>query len=308
MQTLKLIDQFPPLSKTQLNLRNVLQHDVETLADDIGERNLYQYKSLCDTVDFLETSFERAGYKTGRQEYKIGNKTCSNLEVEIPGAQRPEEIVVIGGHYDTVIDCPGANDNGTGVAATLALARAFANKNPVRTLRFVAFVNEEPPYFQTPEMGSYVYAKRCRERGENIVAMLSLETIGCYTDAPKSQQYPFPLAAFFPPVGNFIAFVANRKSRRLLQTVTKSFKKHTDFPFVDAALPGAIAGVGWSDQWAFWEHGYPAMMATDTAPFRYPYYHTPEDTPDKIHFEHFTRLAWGLEGVVDELSMGNYRS
>ncbi|MFQ5633352.1 MAG: M28 family peptidase, partial [bacterium] len=208
---------------------------------------------------------------------------------------------VIGGHYDTVIDCPGANDNGTGVAATLALARAFANKKTARTLRFVAFVNEEPPYFQTPEMGSYVYAQKCRERNENVVAMLSLETIGYYTDAPQSQQYPLPLAAFFPPVGNFIAFVSNRRSRKLLKEVAKSFRKHTEFPFVDGAFPSMITGVGWSDQWAFWQHGYPGMMVTDTAPFRYLYYHTPDDTPDKIHFEHFTRLVTGLEGMLEDL-------
>jgi Zn-dependent M28 family amino/carboxypeptidase len=302
---MKKMTDFPPLTKPELQLNGALKRDVKILAEDIGERNLYQYKSLCDTADFLETSFEKAGYQAGRQEYKISSKTCSNLAVEIPGSQQPDEIVVIGGHYDTVMDSPGANDNGTGVAATLALARSFAGRKPKRTLRFVAFVNEEPPFFQTSQMGSYQYARRCREQNENIVAMLSLETIGYYTDEPKSQRYPFPLGAFFPSTGNFIAFVANRASKQLLKKVAKSFNKKTDFPFVDGAFPSAIPGVGWSDQWAFWEHGYPALMATDTAPFRYPYYHTAEDTPDKIRFEHFTRLVVGLEGVVEALSGAN---
>lgn len=304
---MKKITDFPPLTEIELQLHQALEQDIKILADDIGERNLYQYKSLCDSADFLEASFNKAGYQVVRQEYKISNKTCSNLAVEIPGSQRPGEIIVIGAHYDTVIDSPGANDNGTGVAAMLALARSFAGKKPVRTLRFVAFVNEEPPFFQSSQMGSYQYARRCRKQNEDIVAMLSLETIGYYTDAPKSQQYPFPLGAFFPPTGNFIAFVANRASKPLLKKVSKSFKNKTDFLFVDGTFPSAIPGVGWSDQWAFWEHGYPALMVTDTAPFRYPFYHTAEDTPDKIHFEHFTRLVVGLEGVVEALCEEGFR-
>ena len=211
------------------------------------------------------------------------------------------QIVVVGGHYDSVAGCPGANDNGTGVAATLALAQAFASRKLSRTLRFVAFVNEEPPYFQTEQMGSLVYARACRARGEKIVAMLSLETIGYYRDEPGSQQYPFPIGFLYPKTGNFIAFVGNTASRRLVKKVTASFRRQVQFPAESGAFPSALPGIGWSDHWAFWQMGYPALMVTDTAPFRYPYYHTPHDTPDKVDYEPFTRTTAGLALVVEEL-------
>ncbi|MCI0362486.1 MAG: M28 family peptidase, partial [Phycisphaerales bacterium] len=196
-----------------------------------------------------------------------------------------------------------ANDNGSGVAATLALARAFAESKPDRTLRFVLFANEEPPYFQTENMGSLVYAKRCRERGENTVAMLSLETIGYYSDAPGSQTYPIkPIGWVYPTTGNFIGFVGNYNSRKLVRQAIKSFRAHAQFPSEGGALPGWIPGVGWSDHWAFWQAGYPAIMLTDTAPFRYPHYHSIHDTPDKLDYDRMARVVDGLRPVVADLA------
>ena len=199
---------------------------------------------------------------------ELKGRECYNLEVEIIGSEKPDEIVVIGAHYDSLEGTTGANDNGSGVAALLAIARAFGDKQPVRTLRFVAFTNEEPPFFQSDDMGSLVYARRCSERNENIVAMLSLETIGYYTDEERSQDYPSGLMDFvFPTTGNFISFVGNIKSRKLLGDVAGSFRQYAKFPSVAAFLPEDIVGVGWSDQWSFWQYGYPAIMVTDTAPF-----------------------------------------
>ncbi len=294
-------DPLPPLTKEEQALCDALRRDVETLAGDIGERNVYRYPALCAAADFIEQSFEEAGYAVRRQGYDVAGRTCYNLDVEIPGTDRKDEIVVVGGHYDSVMGCPGANDNGTGVAATLALARVFAGRKPSRTLRFVAFVNEEPPYFMTDQMGSLVYAKACRTRGENVVAMLSLETIGYYRDEPGSQQYPLPIGAFYPKTGNFIAFVGNTASRRLIKDVTASFQRQVQFPAESGAFPSVVPGVGWSDHWSFWQAGYPALMVTDTAPFRYPYYHTPQDTPDKVDYEPFARMTAGLALVVEEL-------
>jgi len=217
--------------------------------------------------------------------------------------ERADEIVIIGGHYDTVSFSPGANDNGTGAAATLELARLFAGKKPTRTLRFVEFVNEEPPFFWTDNMGSLVYAKRCKQRSEKVVAMLSLETMGYYSDKIGSQQYPLPfLGSIYPLQGNFIGFIANAASGSLVKDVVASFRRHTQFPSEGAALPGDISGVGWSDQWSFWQQGYPALMVTDTAPFRYPYYHTSEGTPDKVDFDRLARVVAGLERVIADLS------
>ncbi len=299
---------FPQLTEKQKLLRDKLRKDVAKLADEIGDRNVNtEYGNLCKAADFIEESFVEAGYKVSRQGYEVAlhgfkGRECYNLEVEITGSNKPDEIVVIGAHYDSLEGTTGANDNGSGVAALLTIARAFGDKQPVRTLRFVAFTNEEPPFFQSDDMGSIVYARRCSERNENIVAMLSLETIGYYTDEEGSQDYPTGLMDFvFPTTGNFISFVSNIKSRKLLGNVTGSFRQYAKFPSVAAFLPEDIVGVGWSDQWSFWQYGYPAIMVTDTAPFRYPYYHTREDTPDKINYDRFAYLVDMLGKVVARL-------
>ncbi len=292
---------LPPLTEEETALRNALRQDVETLAAEIGERNVFRYPRLAAAADFIKRSFEDAGYAVRREGFEASGQTCFNLEAAITGVDKPDEIVVVGGHYDSVFGCPGANDNATGVAATLALARALSGEKPSRTLRFVAFVNEEPPFFQTDEMGSMVYAKGCRDRNEKVVAMLSLETIGYYRDEAGSQQYPFPVGLFYPSTGNFIAFVGNTASKKLVREVVASFRRQAKFPSEGGALPNAVPGVGWSDHWAFWQMGYPALMVTDTAPFRYPYYHTPQDTPDKVDYEPFARLTAGLALVVGEL-------
>ena len=282
-------------------MRAELVADVQTLAGDIGERNMPRYPQLNAAADFIEGSFSRAGLQPRRDTYELQGRGCHNIEAEIRGV-RPQ-IVVIGAHYDSVFGSPGANDNGSGVAAMLALARRFAGKPAGRTLRFVAFVNEEPPYFQTGQMGSFVYASRCKARSEQISAMISLETIGYFSDAPRSQTYPsLGLGAFYPTTGNFIGFVGNVRSRTLLRRAISLFRQQGRLPSEGAALPSFIPGVGWSDQWAFWQHGYPGIMITDTAPFRYPHYHAATDTPDKLDYDRFALVVSGVEKMIEELT------
>lgn len=152
-------------------------------------------------------------------------------------------------------------------------------------------------------MGSLVYAGRCKRLGDPIVAMLSLETIGCFLQAPGSQQYPLPvLDMIYPDAGNFIAFVGDFASRALIRRALGSFRRHAQFPSEGAALPASVPGVGWSDHWAFWQHGYPAFMITDTAPFRYPHYHTVRDTPDQLDYDSMARVVSGVEKVISELA------
>jgi len=288
------------LSPDEVGLREELRANVQKLAGEIGERNMWHYVALDAAADFIEDSFSRAGLRTRRDSYETRGQPCHNIEAEIPG-NRPK-IIVIGAHYDSVFGSPGANDNGTGVAATLALARRFASARPKHILRFVAFVNEEPPYFLSGEMGSQVYARRCKERGDKIYAMISLETIGYFSDAPNSQTYPSPgLGMFYPKVGNFIGFVSNVHSRALLRRVITLFRENAKIPSEGASLPAFIPGVSWSDQWSFWQHGYPAIMVTDTAPFRYPYYHSSSDTPDKLDYDRFTLVVSGMEKVIQDL-------
>ncbi len=294
---------LPPLTDYESTLQDALRQDVEKLAGEIGERNVTtRYQSLAEAVDFLETSLAAAGYEVLRQGYEVEGKTCYNIEVEIVGADQADEIVVVGGHYDSVAGSAGANDNGTGTAAVLTLARAFAGEKPERTLRFVLFVNEESPYFQTPQMGSVVYAERCRDRNEKVVAMLNLETIGYYSDEEQSQDYPYPFGLFYPTKGNFIAFVGNTASRKLVHSVIASFRRHAKFPSEGVATFEGVPGIDWSDQWAFWQAGYPGVMVTDTAPFRYPYYHTAADTPSKIVYDRLARVVAGLKWVVADLA------
>jgi hypothetical protein len=297
-----------PLSPDEIALREELRANVQKLAGEIGERNMWHYAKLNAAADFIEDSFSRIGLRARRDTYEIGGQPCHNIEAEIPG--NGPDIIVIGAHYDSVFGSPGANDNGTGAAAVLALAKRFATREteqsppptPNKTLRFVAFVNEEPPYFLSGEMGSQVYARRCKERGDKISAMISLETIGYFSDAPNSQTYPSPgLGLFYPQVGNFIGFVSNVKSRALLRRVITLFRKHAKIPSEGASLPAFIPGVSWSDQWSFWQHGYPAIMVTDTALFRYPYYHSSNDTPDKLDYDRFALVVSGIEKTIDEL-------
>jgi hypothetical protein len=290
------------LDDTQAALQAELRREVRRLSADTGERNLRNYPALLEAADYLEGQFEEAGYRPQRQEYTVRGLACYNLEAQIDGSRRPEEIVLVAAHYDSAPGTPGANDNASGVAALLALARRLAGSHPQRSLRWVAFTNEEPPHFQTPDMGSWVYARRCRQRGEKLVCVLSLETIGYFDARPGSQQYPAPFGAFYPSQGNFIGVVGNVGSRQLVRDVVAAFRKHGQFPSEGGAIPGDVPGAGWSDHWSFWQEGYSAAMITDTAPFRYPYYHTPQDTEEKLNYAHMARIVTGLQGVIEEFA------
>jgi Zn-dependent M28 family amino/carboxypeptidase len=297
----KNVSKAAPLSAEEIKLRDELRADVEMLGGQIGERNLNRYPQLQAAAEFIENSFMGAGLQPRRDSYTLKNLLCHNIEAEIHGSS--PEIILIGAHYDSVFGAPGANDNGSGVAAMLALAHRFAGRSTSQTLRFVAFVNEEPPFFQTPQMGSFVYASRCKQRGDKIAAMISLETIGYFSDAPNSQSYPAPgLGMFYPTTGNFIAFVGNVRSRPLLRRALSIFRAQEKIPSEGAALPDFIPGVSWSDQWSFWKHDYPAIMITDTAPFRYRPYHEPTDTPDKLDYDRFALVVSGMEKVIRDLA------
>ncbi len=270
---------------------------VDALAGGIGERNVYCYRKLCEAAAFIEQSFRDAGYRPMRQEYQARGKSFANIEAELAGQDSPQDIVVIGAHYDSARGSPGANDNGSGVAALLALARSLVNKRSSRTLRFVAFTNEERPFLRTPRMGSRVYARRCRERAENIKGMLSLETIGYCSHEAGSQWLSF-FGALYPSRGDYIVFVANPSSKELLKNVTQSFGRQTHVSWQTATLPSFSPGAKSSDHWSFWKEGYPALMVTDTAPFRYPHYHKPSDTPDKLRYDFLNGVVEGLKASV----------
>ncbi|HRG99662.1 MAG TPA: M20/M25/M40 family metallo-hydrolase [Polyangiaceae bacterium] len=279
-----------------------LRRDVEALAGAIGARNLENRDTLPRAEQHVRARMRALGYAPERQSYDVGIRSVGNLEATHAGVSKPKEIVVVGAHYDSAYDAPGADDNASGVAALLALAEAFATRRTARTVRFVAFANEEPPRFWTEAMGSLVYAKACAARGDDVRAMLSLETLGYYRDEPGTQKYPPPMSLLYSDRANFVAFVGNTSSRSLTRESVGAFRGAARFPSEGAALPGFIQGVGWSDQWSFWQVGYPAVMVTDTAPFRNPHYHKRSDTPDTLDYPRLARVVRGLAAVVGRLA------
>jgi Zn-dependent M28 family amino/carboxypeptidase len=292
--------------------RRLMSH-VTHLALTIGPRHLDRPEALEAAAVYIEEQLRACGLDVEHESYQVRSaagelRTARNLIAELPGEESasdaPATIVLIGAHYDTVPDCPGANDNGTGVAALIEIARALTGggERPTNTLRFVAFVNEEPPYFNEGTMGSQHHARQARQRGDDIIAMLSLETIGCYSDVPGSQQYPFPFDRFYPDTGNFLTVVGNLGSRSLVTQVMRHFMAACDFPIEGAAAPASVPGVGWSDHRSFWQQGYRAIMLTDTAPFRYAEYHEPDDLPDRIHPRAFARAVDGIVAVARGLA------
>ncbi len=280
--------------------------DVAILAGEIGERNYQHPARLAAAADYVQTRLAGAHEHTRRLSYQTDGMTFHNIEAELPGARTPDEIVVVGAHYDSARGTPGANDNASGVAAVIALAHAFAARGmaPARTVRFVAFANEERPFFWFSGMGSLVYARQCKARREKIVAMLTPETLGYYTDEPRSQRYPWPFNWYYPSVGNFVGFVGMLSALRLVKQCVKLFRAHGSMPCEGAALPACVPRIIASDHSSFWRCGYPALMVTDTANFRYRYYHHPEDTPDKLVYARLARAVEGLDHVVWELAGG----
>lgn len=296
------------LDAAALNQRPVNRADLgaalEVLSTRIGERHLGKPEQLERTAVWLESSLGLAnlGYVVTRHPFEADGKAVRNVVAELPGRERRDEILVVGAHYDTVPGSPGANDNGTGVAALLSLARAYAGDAQGRTIRFAAFTNEEEPYFQTEAMGSLVYAKACRARQEKIVAMICLETIGYFSEAEGSQKIPPGLTGELPEKGNFLAFVGNEASRYLVDAAKSAFQSAADIPTFGGVFPEEVPGVGWSDHWSFWQAGFPAVMITDTALYRYPHYHLPTDTPDKIDLAKLEETVRGIKAIVDALA------
>jgi Zn-dependent M28 family amino/carboxypeptidase len=297
---------LPPLTQEQSQARERLRRDVNVLADDIGERNVWRKPAQLEAAaNFIGRNLAASGYVVRSQTYWVRGTQVRNLEVEVPGATRPEEIVIVGAHYDSELDCPAADDNASGVAATLELARRFASPGaprPDRTLRFVLWVNEEEPFFHTSLMGSRVYANRSHQRGEKIVAAISLEMLGYYTDRAFSQWLIPPFNFFYPHRGNFIGFIGNWPSRQLVADAVASFRAHAQFPSEGFAGSDLIPGVGFSDHWSFWQEGYPAFMVTDTAFFRYKNYHQKTDTPEKLDYARMARVVDGLQQVLIDLA------
>ncbi|THB65495.1 MAG: M28 family peptidase [Desulfovibrio sp.] len=293
---------LPALTAEEQATSARLKDHVYMLAQTIGERNHVKYEALVRAAQYVEDQFRDLGFSPAVQDYLIKGRSYSNISAELPGTTFPERLIVVGGHYDSAVGTPGADDNASAVAGVLETARLLKDRPLECTVRFAAFTNEEPPFFMTKNMGSYVYAKQCRRNNEHIEAMLSYEMLGYYRDEPGTQSLPLIVRPFYPSRGDFIAFVGNTGSRKLVRQLVASFRGHTAFPSQGAVLPSLVRGVSLSDHRSFWVNGYPAAMVTDTAFKRNRNYHTPGDTPDTLDYDRMARVVHGMARVVADLA------
>jgi hypothetical protein len=287
-----------------IEIKKAMESDIEYL-QKLGPRNSENdksYKQLRQCEEWIKQRWESQGYVVRKDSFSIKGKEYSNLEIEIKGRTLPSETIIISAQYDTLPDSPGANNNGSGIAILFQLSQLLRKHGPDRTLRLLNFVNEEDPFFGTEMMGSYQYAKRCCQQGEDIKVMLSLDALGIYRDEPGSQELPFPFSLFYPDRGNFLAFIGNLRSREYMIEVTRGFKKGSSFQIQAGVAPEWAKGAAWSDHSSFWKFGYPGIMVTDTGGFRSPSHTTKEDTMEKLNFEAMSRIVIGMYTSVVHLT------
>lgn len=280
-----------------------LKAHVVRLASGIGARDIFGNNRgrLELSKKYIVSELEKYGYKPEFQEYPEGGTKTANIIASKKGAVNPDEIILVGAHYDSC-DNPGADDNASGTAGALELARHFSGRKPAMTVRFVFFANEEPPFFAKDGMGSYVYAKSAAEKGEKIKAAVILEMIGFYADAKFSQKYPPLVGVFYPNRGNFVALVSNFASRVPALKAKRAFKKASGLPVEATILPAKVPGVDFSDHRSFWKFGWPAFMFTDTAFYRNSNYHKETDTPETLDYGRMAACADGIAAAVAELA------
>ena len=210
---------------------------------------------------------------------------------------------MIGAHYDTRWQTPGADDNASGIACLLEIARSLKDQRFSRTIRFISFANEEVPSYQRADMGSMYSAKRSFSRSELIVGMISLEMIGYYSDKPGSQQYPSLQQQFYPDKGNFIAFISNLVSRDFQLNAISNFREQALIPSEGLIAPEWVErSIRWSDHASYWYYDYPAIMVTDTANFWNPNYHRISDSPETLDYDRMARVVTGLTVVLERLA------
>jgi Zn-dependent M28 family amino/carboxypeptidase len=286
------------LDKTaNTQLVNALRQHVYKLSHEVGDRSMFKFAQLEAAANYITKQLTSYGYKVEFQEYNVENKTVKNIIATKVGAKFPDKIIIIGAHYDTCGN-PGADDNASGISAVLELAKLLANVQTDCTIKFIAFVNEEPPFFKTQTMGSLVYAAKAKLQKENIQAVLILEMIGYFSNKLNSQSYPILFGPFYPNRGNYLGVIGNFGSRKLVKKVVTIFQQQTQFPIEGITTFGFVPGVDFSDHWSFWQVGYPAVMITDTGFYRNPNYHRSTDTYETLDYHSIAEIIQGLRSVL----------
>ena len=292
---------LPALDAPSLQRQERVRRDVTALADTIQDRSLRLPEHLEQAAQYVEREFRAAGYDVTYIPYTVRGVQVRNLVAEKRGTTRADEIVMVGAHYDSVERSLGADDNASGVAAMVEIAREIAKQPTARTVRFVAFVNEEPPWFRTDKMGSRVVAKAFRARGDNIVEAIVFDAIGYYCTG-DCQRYPPLLDNFFPESGDFIAFVGRAQDWFRVRHAVGLFREAVAMPSEGLAAPRFVPGIDYSDHAEFWNVGYPGILVSDAPTYRNPNYHLSLDTVDTLDFDRLTRVTNGMVAVVRALA------
>lgn len=277
-----------------------LENTVRVLSEEIGPRNYASYKNLNKAADFIKSTFQEIGYKPEEWAYEVEGRTYRNI---VAGAKKnfTGEYIVLGVHYDSYFN-PGADDNASGIAGLLELARLLKRSDLNVPVMFVAFTNEEPPFFMTGQMGSSVFVRVLKESSVKVKAAVILEMIGYYSQGLFSQRYLPLLGPFYPNKADFIAIVGNFASRQIVDFIRNDFKQHKYFSAEALTSPGFVPGINFSDHWSFWQEGYPAVMITDTAYLRNKNYHAMTDLATTLNYEKMAKVVWGLKESIIRLS------
>ncbi len=277
-----------------------LRSDVEALVTRFGPRDVDHPENLDRAAAFVAGALRAAGANVTEQTYRAADRAYRNVLAEI-GPDTPERIVV-GAHYDTAGDQPGADDDASGVAGLLELARLLAASRPPLRVELVAYTLEEPPSFATERMGSAVHARALAGAGAKVRLMISVEMIGAFSDAKGSQSYPPLAGAFHPSTGSFIAVVGRWGQGGAVRDVARALRAASPLPVETLTAPAFVTGVDFSDHRSFWAHGYDAVMVTDTAFFRNPRYHTAEDRPETLDYVRMAEVVKGLHCAVQAVA------
>ncbi|HRX16808.1 MAG TPA: M28 family peptidase [Spirochaetota bacterium] len=297
---LKLYDTFTGRDKIVVNCR----HIVRALSDYIGERSLRLNENLERAAEFIESAFALHGTIPDKEKFKAEGHNVVNVIAELPGKKNPEKIIIIGAHYDTVEGSPGANDNGSGIAALLELHRLLKKETHKKTIRFVAFALEEPPFFGTELMGSFQHAKNCKKRKENIELMLCLDMLGIGSRFAK-QNYPVEdMKRNYPKKGNYLAVATLPSQSKTAFYFKKYFNKNSFIKMFEMIAPASVPGIDYSDHSSFIKQGYPAIMVTDTGFYRNPRYHTSEDISSTLNYRFLGYTVYSLYKTIKDLASG----
>ena len=304
-----------------------LRGHVEVLAGEIGERHCYRPEAYERAASYIESEFAALGYEVRRQavpvpdteKFACGETVAWNIEAVKPGTTRAHEVIVLGAHYDSKVatpewndagpplpdqpGTPGASDNASGVAGVIEVARALVDEPLERTVRFVAFANEEPPFYQTDSMGSVVYARALiADPDQEPMGMISLEQLGCFSKTPGKKRWPLLGLTGLSADTDYIAFLTNFSSRRLAKSCARVFSADATVPVKVMPVPTFAKFVAWSDDWSFWQEGIPAFSVCDTAYLRNDHYHELTDTPDSLDYEPMAEVVRSCVSMVAGLA------